>query len=90
MNGSDCRTCTSKRVSSDGVCAAAGSDAHRAPEVGRAYVETAAFAGREDFIDALRSGTAHGELSGTRVHVFTRYDRLRKWLGRRKTASDVR
>ena len=68
----------------------AGSDAHRPAEVGRAYVEMADFAGRDDFVAALRAGTAQGTLSGTRVHVLTRYDRIRKWLGRRKTASDVR
>jgi predicted metal-dependent phosphoesterase TrpH len=72
------------------LAGAAGSDAHRPAEVGRAYVEMAEFVGRDDFVEALRSGTAHGQLSGTRVHVLTRYDRIRKWLGRRKTASDVR
>ena len=58
--------------------------------MGRAYVEMADFAGRDDFVAALRAGTVQGTLSGTRVHVLTRYDRIRKWLGRRKTASDVR
>jgi len=72
------------------LAGAAGSDAHRPAEVGRAYVQMAEFVGRDDFVEALRSGTAHGQLSGTRVHVLTRYDRIRKWLGRRKTASDVR
>jgi len=72
------------------LAGAAGSDAHRPAEVGRAYVEMADFAGRDDFVAALRAGTAQGTLSGTRVHVLTRYDRIRKWLGRRKTASDVR
>ncbi len=63
----------------------AGSDAHRASEIGRAFVEMPDFAGRGDFLDSLRQGVAQGRLSGGRVHVYTRYDRLRKWLGRRSS-----
>lgn len=70
-----------------GITGAAGSDAHRAVEVGRAYVEMPAFAGREDFLAALRQGIVHGRLSGTTAHVFTRYDRFRKWLGRKTSTS---
>jgi len=65
----------------------AGSDAHRASEIGRAFVEMPDFAGSGDFLDALRKGIAHGRLSGGSVHVFTRYDRLRKWLGRRNSSA---
>jgi predicted metal-dependent phosphoesterase TrpH len=68
---------------------AAGSDAHRAVEIGRAFVEMPDFAGRADFIDALRAGVVHGRLSGTTVHFLTRYDRLRKWL-KRKSSSATR
>jgi hypothetical protein len=64
------------------IIGTAGSDAHRASEVGRAFVEMPDFAGRADFLDALREGEVHGHLSGTRVHFLTRYDRFRKWLGR--------
>jgi predicted metal-dependent phosphoesterase TrpH len=68
-----------------GLPGTAGSDAHRASEVGRAYVEMPDFAGRDDFMDALRQGVPHGRLSGTGAHVFTRYDRFRKWLGRKSS-----
>ena len=68
------------------IVGTAGSDAHRAAEIGRAFVEMPDFAGRGDFLDALRQGEVHGHLSGTRVHFFTRYDRLRKWLGRRSSS----
>jgi predicted metal-dependent phosphoesterase TrpH len=67
----------------------AGSDAHRAVEIGRAFVEMPDFAGRDDFLESLRHGVPQGRLSGGGVHVFTRYDRLRKWLGR-KSSSGVR
>jgi len=66
-----------------GIAAAAGSDAHRASELGRAYCEVDDFAGRDDFVASLRGGTVHGSLSGIAVHLFTRYDVLRKRLGRR-------
>ena len=70
-----------------GLAGAAGSDAHRVAEVGRAFVEMRDFAGRADFLDALRDGVVHGRLSGTRVHLLTRYDRLRKWLGRKRSSA---
>ncbi|MDQ2913794.1 MAG: PHP domain-containing protein [Chloroflexota bacterium] len=60
-----------------------GSDAHRAAEIGRAFVDMPDFAGRGDFLDSLRQGVVKGRLSGGGVHVFTRYDRFRKWLGRK-------
>jgi hypothetical protein len=70
-----------------GILGTAGSDAHRASEIGRAFVEMPDFAGRADFLEALREGLAHGRLSGTTVHLFTRYDRLRKWLGRKSSSA---
>ena len=69
------------------IAGTAGSDAHRASEIGRAFVEMPDFAGSGDFLDALRKGVAHGRLSGGSVHVFTRYDRFRKWLGRRNSGA---
>jgi len=66
---------------------AAGSDAHRAAEIGGAFVEMPDFGGRDDFLAALRQGVVHGHLSGARVHLFTRYDRIRKWLGRKRTTA---
>ena len=69
---------------------AAGSDAHRPGEVGGAFVEMPAFDGRDDFLAALAQGVIHGHLSGATVHLFTRYDRFRKWLGRmRQRPQDV-
>jgi predicted metal-dependent phosphoesterase TrpH len=69
------------------IVGTAGSDAHRASEIGRAFVEMPDFAGRSDFLESVRQGVAHGRLSGSGVHVFTRYDRLRKWLGRKSSSA---
>jgi predicted metal-dependent phosphoesterase TrpH len=66
---------------------AAGSDAHRAAEIGRAFVEMPDFADRDGFLESLRRGVVHGRLSGATVHLFTRYDRIRKWLGRKSTTA---
>jgi len=62
---------------------AVGSDAHRPWEIGRAWLEVDDFTGREDFIDALRTGVVHGRLAGHGIHLQTRYDKFRKWLARR-------
>lgn len=64
---------------------AVGSDAHRASEIGRAWVEVEDFAGREDFIAALRQGSVVGKLTGNYIHFMTRVDVLRKWWTRRRT-----
>ena len=69
------------------IVASAGSDAHRAGEIGNAFVEMPPFTGREDFLAALAQGVVHGHLSGSRVHFFTRYDRIRKWLGRKSSGA---
>ena len=66
---------------------AVGSDAHRAAEIGRAWVEVEDFAGREDFIEALREGSVVGKLTGNYIHVLTRLDVVRKWWTRRRTKS---
>ncbi len=73
-------------ASERGIPGAAGSDAHRVSEIGGAWLELDEFAGREDFVDALRTGVVHGRLSGTAIHIATRYDVFRKWLSRRTTA----
>jgi predicted metal-dependent phosphoesterase TrpH len=65
------------------IVGTAGSDAHRPSELGRAFVEMPDFAGRGDFLTSLKQGVAQGRLSGGGVHVYTRYDRIRKWLGRK-------
>lgn len=68
-----------------GIPGAVGSDAHRASEIGRAWIEVDEFAGRDDFVAALRGGTVHGRLTGQAIHLATRYDVFRKWLTRRRT-----
>ena len=69
------------------ILGAAGSDAHRAAEIGNAFVELPDFAGRDDFLSALAQGVVDGRLSVTAVHLFTRYDRFRKWLGRKSSTA---
>jgi predicted metal-dependent phosphoesterase TrpH len=64
---------------------AVGSDAHRAAEIGRAWVEMDDFADRGDFIAALREGSVVGKLTGNYIHVLTRLDVVRKWWNRRRT-----
>jgi len=64
---------------------AAGSDAHRASEIGNAWIEVEEFGGRDDFVAAVRGGEVHGRLTGQRIHLATRYDVFRKWLSRRRT-----
>jgi predicted metal-dependent phosphoesterase TrpH len=64
---------------------AVGSDAHRAAEIGRAWVEMEDFADRGDFIAALREGSVVGKLTGNYIHVLTRLDVVRKWWNRRRT-----
>ena len=65
-----------------GLPGGAGSDAHRSNEIGRAYVVMPDFADREEFLAALKSGVISGTLSGIRAHLRTRYDVVRRWLGR--------
>ena len=67
-----------------GLPGAVGSDAHRASEIGRAWVEVEEFAGRDDFIAALREGSIIGNLTGNYIHVMTRLDVFRKWWTRRR------
>jgi predicted metal-dependent phosphoesterase TrpH len=63
----------------------AGSDAHRTSELGRAWVEVDDFADQRGFLEALRGGQVHGRLTGSAIHLATRYDVFRKWLGKRRT-----
>jgi predicted metal-dependent phosphoesterase TrpH len=67
-----------------GLPGAVGSDAHRASEIGRAWVEVEDFAGRDDFIAALREGSVIGKLTGNYIHVLTRFDVIRNWWARRR------
>jgi predicted metal-dependent phosphoesterase TrpH len=57
------------------------SDAHSPWEIGRAYVETPVFEGRQDLLEALRWGTLAGRPSSPLVHLISRYATLRRKLG---------
>jgi predicted metal-dependent phosphoesterase TrpH len=59
------------------LAGAAGSDAHRAVDVGRAYVEMPDFADSAGFLASLRQGVVRGERVATRL---TPYQRLRRWF----------
>lgn len=63
-----------------GLPGTAGSDAHHAMEIGRAYVEMPSFTGREDFVEKLGLGRAQGRLSPLWVHFFSTWARIRKRL----------
>jgi predicted metal-dependent phosphoesterase TrpH len=64
---------------------AVGSDAHRVSEIGRAWIEIDDFVDRDGFIASVRGGEVHGRLTGSAIHLATRYDVFRKWLSRRRT-----
>jgi hypothetical protein len=64
-----------------GLPASAGSDAHSAREVGRAYVEMPPFTGAADFLASLRAGRVTGRLSSPLIHLVSRYATLRHKLG---------
>ncbi|MDE3112771.1 MAG: PHP domain-containing protein [Chloroflexota bacterium] len=66
-----------------GLAGAVGSDSHRASEIGAAWLEMDDFTDRDGFVAALASGTVQGSLSGVVVHLWTRWDVLRKRLARR-------
>lgn len=63
-----------------GLPVTAGSDAHAAFEVGRAFVDMPSFDGREDFLDCLSQGQIGGRLSSPFVHFVSTYA---KWHNRR-------
>ena len=66
-----------------GIAGAVASDSHRPAEIGKAWIEMDDFDSTVGFLRALREGTASGSLSGQVVHLWTRYDVMRKWLARR-------
>ena len=67
---------------------AVGSDAHRVSEIGRAWLEIDDFTDQRGFIESVRNGAVHGRLTGSAIHLATRYDVFRKWLGRRRTTKN--
>jgi predicted metal-dependent phosphoesterase TrpH len=66
-----------------GVAGAVGSDAHRTRELGQAWLEMDDFVDRDGFVASLRTGTVNGALTGQLIHLFTRWDVIRKWFARR-------
>jgi predicted metal-dependent phosphoesterase TrpH len=66
-----------------GIAGAVGSDAHRTRELGQAWLEVDDFVDRDGFVAALRSGTVNGTLTGQLIHLWTRWDVMRKWVARR-------
>jgi predicted metal-dependent phosphoesterase TrpH len=66
---------------------AVGSDAHRVSEIGRAWLEIDEFTDQAGFIASVRGGAVHGTLTGSAIHLATRYDVFRKWLKRLTTRS---
>jgi predicted metal-dependent phosphoesterase TrpH len=66
-----------------GLPGTAGSDAHAALEVGRAYVEMSAFDGPQSFLASLGEGRVCGRVSSPLVHWLSIYARLGKGMGAR-------
>ena len=56
----------------------AGSDAHNAGHIGRAYVEMEPFTDRATFLESLRRGKIIGRPSGIPVHFLSTYAKLRR------------
>jgi predicted metal-dependent phosphoesterase TrpH len=63
-----------------GLPITAGSDAHIAYEIGRAYVEMPNFNGRDDFLEALKKAQIFGRLTPPWIHIVTTWTRLRRRL----------
>lgn len=56
----------------------AGSDAHSATEIGRAYMEMPEFKGKEDFLQALAQGRICGQRTNPLAHFRSLSQRLKK------------
>jgi len=63
-----------------GKPASAGSDAHTASEIGKAYVEMPDFDGKETFLTSLSRGRIVGRKSSPLVHFASTWARLKKSL----------
>lgn len=63
-----------------GRATSAGSDAHIASEIGRAYVEMPDFHGPDDFLDCLRKGKIFGSKSSIAVHFASALLKVNKHL----------
>jgi predicted metal-dependent phosphoesterase TrpH len=69
------------------IAGTAGSDAHAALEIGRAYLTMPPFAGAEEFQAGLARATVHGRLSSAAVHLISRVNSMRHRLGLKPTIS---
>jgi len=63
-----------------GLPITAGSDAHTAYEIGRAYVEMPPFNGPEDFLESLAQGRIVGHRTPLWIHISTTWTKLRAKL----------
>ncbi len=61
-----------------GLPGTVGSDSHSTGEIGKTYVEMPAFTGRDDFLQALRSGQLHRHHSSILVHFRSVWARVSK------------
>ena len=64
-----------------GKLMSAGSDTHWHPELGGTYVEIPEFEGPRDFLEALRAGRIHGEVSNPIYHLISTIAKVRWRLG---------
>lgn len=73
-----------------GLPGTAGSDAHSRPEYGRAYLDIAPFASRDDFVANLATAVVGGRLSHFYVHwLSTVAKRRKKWRAARERRRDL-
>ena len=61
-----------------GIAKSAGSDAHTIGEIGNAYIEMPEFNGRDDFLQALRTGKVVGHRTNPLIHFASLWARLKK------------
>jgi predicted metal-dependent phosphoesterase TrpH len=61
-----------------GLPGTAGSDAHSPNEIGKTYIEMAAFDGKDSFLQSLRSGEVYSQRSSLLVHLRSILARVRK------------
>ena len=65
-----------------GIPGTVGSDAHTIGEIGNAYIEMPEFNGRDDFLQALRTGKVVGHRTNPLIHFVTAWEKLKGSLKR--------
>ncbi len=63
-----------------GIPETAGSDAHTIGEIGNAYIEMPEFNGRDDFLQALRTGKVVGHRTNPLIHFVSVWEKLKSSL----------